>query len=413
VAVQGAGPRWWRRGRDAALARARASAGAAAAAFVALDDLQRRTALQVDAVTALDRGPAGGHLRSGWTRVQHEADLAAQAYLRVPEQWDVEADLHEADAELADRAFVDIERMLRRVLGQVQAFAGQAAGDFARVEQAMARLDASTRDADAAIAAAREAISRAEHDEGHPHEAIEALHRAEQARSVLADGAAVHGLAAAVAAADTALTEARQARERAETLPAQRAELRRALTAARTRLDAVTTRRQRLTETLSALRRGFVASAYADVETKPADADRDLAIARDRLASAERHSADRDLPRARDAITQTRRALDAASTAVDAVTGRLTVLEELRRDPAAAVERTRFEIREAQRLFVFLGDRADPWFATRLDSLVNRLVLAEQALAAPHPDYWRLDQDLARIRAETSEVVQRLRASVA
>jgi hypothetical protein len=82
---------------------------------------------------------------------------------------------------------------------------------------------------------------------------------------------------------------------------------------------------------------------------------------------------------------------------------------ELARDPLAPVRQTRFAVREAQRLFVFMGTRADPWYATQLDSLVRRVDAAEQALAAPRADYWRLDRDLARIRDETAEVVRRLR----
>ena len=58
---------------------------------------------------------------------------------------------------------------------------------------------------------------------------------------------------------------------------------------------------------------------------------------------------------------------------------------------------------------VFLGDRADQRYATQLDSLVRRVSTAEEGFATAHPDFWRLDRDLARIRDETADVVRRLR----
>jgi len=212
-----------------------------------------------------------------------------------------------------------------------------------------------------------------------------------------------------VAAADTVLAEAARAGELAGTLAAQRDDVRRALTAARTRLEGVTNRRERLAETLSALRRQFLASCYADVEDRPAAADRELATAKARLATATRHADEQHWPRARAALAEARHALDAAATAVDAVTQRHGRLQELAREPQEPVRRTRFAVREAQRLFVFLGTRADQRYATQLDSLVRRVEAAGQALDAPRPDYWRLDLDLARIRDETAEVVRRLR----
>jgi hypothetical protein len=409
VTAQGAGTRWWRRGRDEALARARAAAASAATAFVELDALQRRTTLQVEAYVALERGRAGDRMNSTWTDLHRTADEAAAAYLRVPERHDVEADLTEQDARLAQAAFGHAEATLRRALTAVRDFATRSEVQFATVEQALGRLGATGQDADAAIAAARDAIARAERAGTPAHEAIEALGAAERARTVLSEGPAVHGLRAAVAAAETVLSEAAHARTLAESLPAQRDDVRRALTAARTRQQAVATRRERLAETLSELRRSFVTASYADVEGNPAAADRDLATAQDRLAVAERHLAAHHLPHARAEIAAARQALDAAGRTVDAVTQRHTALLELKRDPQATVQRTRFEVREAQRLFVFLGDRADQRYATQLDSLVRRVKAAEDGFTATHPDYWRLNLDLSRIRDETAEVVRRLR----
>lgn len=409
MTAHGAGTRWWRRGRDEALARARAAAATAATKFVDLDTRLRATTLQVESYAALERGPAGTAASTEWDAIHRTADDAVAAYLRVPEQYDVDTDLTEPDARSAEAAFRRAEHLLRQSLGQVAAFQERNAGRFATVEQALARLGGTGRDADAALAAARAAIAAAERSGTPAHDAAEALAEAERARAVLVEGAAVHGLRASVAAADTVLAAALRARTLAETLDQQRDEVSRALASARTRMEAVRTRRERLAETLSALRRNFVTASYADVEGAPATADAALATAKEHLAEAERQLVRRNLPPARAAIAVARQALDTAGGAVDAVTQRHEYLRELKRDPQAVVQRTKFVVREAQKLFVFLGDRADPRYATQLDSLVRRVSTAEEGFAAAHPDLWRLDRDLARIRDETADVVRRLR----
>jgi hypothetical protein len=409
LTAQGAGTRWWRRGRDEALLRARDAAATAATAFVDLDAVQRSTALQVDAYAALERGPASAVLASEWAQVHHEADGAAAGYLRVTEQYDVETDLTERTAREAEAALRRSEHTMKQALTAVTSFTDRHRNRFATVEGALARLSAAGRDADAAIAAAHAAVARADQAGMPAHEAAAALAEAERARAVLAEGAAAHGLRAAVEAADTVLAAAARARMLADTIQQQRDEVSRALATARTRYDAVAHRRERLDETLSALRRMFVSSSYADVEGRPVEADAGLATARQQLAEAERQLVRRNLPAARAAVATARDALDAAGSAVDAVTQRHNLLQELKRDPQSAVRRTRFELREAQKLFVFMGDKVDQRYATQLDSLVRRVSTAEEAFSAPRPDLWRLDRDLARIRAETADVVRRLR----
>jgi hypothetical protein len=269
VTAHGAGTRWWRRGRDEALARARAAAASAATAFVDLDSRQRATTLQVESYGALERGPNGTALATEWDAIRRTADDAAASYLRVPEQYDVDADLTEPDARSAEAALRRAEHFLRQALAQTTAFTERNQGRFATVEQALSRLAGAGRDAEAAVAAARTAIAAAEQAGTPAHDAVEALAEAEQARAVLGQGAAVHGLRAAVQAADTVLAAAFRARTLAETLDAQRDEVSRALASARTRMEAVGTRRERLADTLSALRRDFVTSSYADVEGHP------------------------------------------------------------------------------------------------------------------------------------------------
>ncbi len=411
MTAQGAGTRWWRRGRDEALLRARDAAAGAATAFVELDSLQRATALRVDAFSALERGPASAVLASEWAAAHADADGAAAGYLRVTEQFDVETDLTERAAREAEAALRRAEHVMRQAHAGITAFTERHRARFATVEGALARLSTAGRDADAAIEAAHAAVARADRAGTPAHEAVAALAEAERARAVLAEGAAAHGLRAAVEAADTVLAAAARARMLADTIQEQRDEVSRALASAQTRYEAVANRRQRLDETLSMLRRTFVASSYADVEGGPVEADAGLATARLQLAEAERQLVRRNLPAARSAVATARDALDAAGNAVDAVTERHNLLQDLKRHPEEAVRRARFEVREAQKLFVFMGARADQRYATQLDSLVRRVSTAEEGFMAPRPDLWRLDRDLARIRDETADVVRRLRGS--
>ena len=236
MTAQGAGTRWWRRGRDEALLRARDAAATAATAFVELDALQRATALQVDAFSALERGPASAVLAREWASAHAGADSAAAGYLRVTEQFDVENDLTERTSREAEAALRRAEHVMRQALAGVTAFTERHRSRFATVEGALARLAVAGRDAEAAIAAAHAAVARADQAGNPAHEAVAALAEAERARAVLAEGAAAHGLRAAVEAADTVLAAAARARMLADTIQEQRDEVSRALASARTRL---------------------------------------------------------------------------------------------------------------------------------------------------------------------------------
>jgi hypothetical protein len=91
-----------------------------------------------------------------------------------------------------------------------------------------------------------------------------------------------------------------------------------------------------------------------------------------------------------------------------AVADRLATLEELAADPQAPIRRTRSTVRDAQLYFQQKGAVARAEDGAILDTLAGRIDEAARTLNAPHPDYWRFFQDLARIRDETAAVVRRL-----
>lgn len=88
---------------------------------------------------------------------------------------------------------------------------------------------------------------------------------------------------------------------------------------------------------------------------------------------------------------------------------RLRDLDDVARDPDAEIERTRFALRDAQRLAVGGRAAAEEKYARSLDALVFRLEAVGGQLDAPHPDWWRFLTETRTIRAEVGRVVQQIR----
>jgi hypothetical protein len=191
---------------------------------------------------------------------------------------------------------------------------------------------------------------------------------------------------------------------------AEREELRRALNSVRTRAEVVEHRMGRLPEAMSTLRRRFVLAAFQDIEPMQPRATRQLRTARELLAIAERHAEAGSWQLVRTAIANTRQALEEATAAIAAVTGRLAVLEELAADPKAPVEQARFAVRDAQRLFQMLMPGVPAEHGQRLDALAGRVEAIARALAVPRPNYWELHNELGEVRDRTRETIVAMRA---
>jgi hypothetical protein len=191
---------------------------------------------------------------------------------------------------------------------------------------------------------------------------------------------------------------------------AEREELRRALSAVRTRADVVEHRLGKLPEALSTLRRRFVLATFQDVEPMQARADRQYRAAREMLTIAERHAETGSAQTVRTAIADTRQALEEATAAIAAITGRLALLEELAEDPKGPVEQARFAVRDAQRLFQMLSPGVPAEHGHRLDGLAGRVEAVAKAIAAPRPNYWELHNELTEVRDQTRETIVAMRA---
>ncbi len=80
-----------------------------------------------------------------------------------------------------------------------------------------------------------------------------------------------------------------------------------------------------------------------------------------------------------------------------------------RQDPQQEIERTRFAIRDAQRLAMAGRNTPDPRHARPLDDAVARLDRAITTLEGRHPDYWHFLTETEAIRQAVARVVNLIR----
>jgi hypothetical protein len=79
------------------------------------------------------------------------------------------------------------------------------------------------------------------------------------------------------------------------------------------------------------------------------------------------------------------------------------------KDPQQEIERTRFAIRDAQRLAMAGRNTPDPRHARPLDDAVGRLERAVAGLENRHPDYWHFLMETEAVRNTAARVVEQIR----
>lgn len=79
------------------------------------------------------------------------------------------------------------------------------------------------------------------------------------------------------------------------------------------------------------------------------------------------------------------------------------------KDPQQEIDRTRFAIRDAQRLAMAGRNTPDPRHARPLDDSVARLERAVASLEGRHPDYWHFLTETEAVRATAARVVSQIR----
>jgi hypothetical protein len=192
---------------------------------------------------------------------------------------------------------------------------------------------------------------------------------------------------------------------------AEQEELRRAMSSVRTRIDVVEHHLTKLDDALSTMRRRFVHGTFRDIEPMQPRAARQFRTAKEMFSIAERRAASGDWSLVRTAIADTRRSLEEVTAAVAEVTGRLATLEKLAEDPKGPVDRAKFVVRDAQRLFQMLSPGVPAEFGRRLDDLGRRAEAAARAAAVPRPNYWELHNEVTAIKDETQATIVAMRAA--
>ncbi|MGW5418975.1 hypothetical protein [Streptomyces sp. NPDC003943] len=408
----GGGGRRWFGGRDEGRrAAAQAAKDAAAAAFYELDTAQRGLRISIETITAVDDSAEARRAIEGFAALGRRIDEVSGAYITAVDSHDLDRD--ELDAAAAGRARTDMEKArdeLVRVKGELDRFEqglapllGRAETQLARLAPAVERARQALRNASGALDAVREGGFRAD-------DLAVRLARLGPELTRLNEGAGRHGVAETLARADQVLREAEAVRAEVERVPERAAEIDKRLVSLRTRAQALATRAAGVEPVLSELRRRFSAACWQDLQHVPEQAGTAARQAEERLAEAAKARDEQRWPDATSLLSTVRALLNTADEGVAAAGERLRRLNAVAKDPHEEIDRTRFAVRDAQRLAMSGRTTPDPRHAGPLDEAVARIDRAVGMLdTGRHPDYWAFLTELEAIRATAAVVVERIR----
>ncbi|MCP9960878.1 hypothetical protein LUX05_04860 [Streptomyces somaliensis] len=407
----GGARRWFGGGRaEDRRADAQAAKDEAVAAFYELDTAQRGLRISVETIAALDGSPAADRAVEEFAALGRRVDEASGVYIEAVDGYDLDrADL---DAATAARARTDLARArdgLLRVRGELERFEERIAPLLAAAETRLARLAPAVERARAALLAASGALDAVRGSGLRADEQAARLAALAPELTRLNEGAGRHGVAGTLQRADRVLREAEAVRAEAERLPERAAETDRRLVSLRTRAQALANRAASVEPVLSELRRRFSAACWQDLQPVPARAAESVRRAEERLTEAGRARDEQRWADATALLGTVRALLNTADEAVSAAGERLRRLDAVSGDPRREIERTRFAIRDAQRLAMEGRHTPDPRHAGPLDEAVARLDRAIGGLEGRHPDYWRFLTETEAVRAAVARVVELIR----
>jgi chromosome segregation ATPase len=225
----------------------------------------------------------------------------------------------------------------------------------------------------------------------------------------LNQGAGQHGVPQTLDRAERVTREAETVRTEAERLPERAAETDHRLVSLRTRAEALTTRTEQVEPVLSELRRRFTAACWQDLQHVPDQAVETVRQAEEKLREARAARDEQRWPDATALLSTVRALLNATDEAVSAAGDRLRQLNAVQKDPQEEIERTRFAVRDAQRLAMAGRTTPDPRHARPLDDAVARLDRAVGTLEGRHPDYWHFLTETEAVRRSVAHVVSLIR----
>ncbi|GAA2802719.1 membrane protein [Streptomyces showdoensis] len=411
-AFAGGGTRRWFGGRDESRrAEAQAAKDAAAAAFYELDTAQRGLRISIETITAADDSAEAARAVEGFAALGRRIDEVSHVYISAVDAHDLDGDL--LDAAAAGRAKSELERArdeLVRVKGELDRFEQGLAPLLGRAETQLARLAPAVERARQALRAAGEALDGTRERGFRADDLARRLALLGPELTRLNEGAGRHGVAETLQRADRVLREAEAVRAEAARVPERAAEIDKRLVSLRTRAQALATRAEGVEPVLSELRRRFSAACWQDLQHVPEQAAGAARQAEERLAEAAKARDEQRWPDATSLLATARALLDSAGEGVAAAGDRLSRLNAVAKDPQAEIDRTRFAVRDAQRLAMAGRSTPEPRHARPLDEAVARIDRAVGTLeGGRHPDYWAFLTELEAIRASAGRVVEQIR----
>ncbi|GAA2556471.1 hypothetical protein GCM10010423_67460 [Streptomyces levis] len=411
AAFAGGGTRRWFGGRaDNQRAEAQAAKDAAAAAFYELDTAQRDLRISIETITAVDDSPAARRAVGDFDALGRRIDEASHRYIDAVDAHDLDRDDLEASA--ASRARSELtaaKEELGRVKQELDRFADGLGPLLGKAETQLARLAPAVERARQALLAASNALDSVRATGLKADDLAARLAALSPELTKLNQGAGQHGVPQTLERAERVTREAEAVRVEAERLPERAAEIDHRLVSLRTRAQALTTRSEQVDPILSELRRRFTAACWQDLQSVPDTAAENVRRAETKLAEARTARDEQRWADATALLSTVRALLNTTDEAVSAAGDRLHRLNAVQKDPQQEIERTRFAIRDAQRLAMAGRNTPEPRHARPLDDAVARLERAVATLEGRHPDYWHFLMETEAVRRSVAHVVALIR----
>ncbi|WP_250287328.1 hypothetical protein [Streptomyces atroolivaceus] len=410
-AFAGGGTRRWFGGRgENQRADAQAAKDAAAAAFYELDTAQRDLRISIETITAVDSSPRARKVAEDFAALGRRIDEVSHEYITAVDAHDLDRDDLEPSAAAGARTqLTRAKDELVRVKGELDRFAQGLGTLLSSAETQLARLAPAVERARQTLLAASNALDAVRASGLRADDLAARLASLAPELTKLNQGAGQHGVAETLQRADRVLRDAEAVRAEADQLPERAAEIDRRLVTLRTRAQALTTRAGQVEPVLSELRRRFSAACWQDLQPVPEQAAVNVRQAEAKLAEAAEARSEQRWADATSRLSTVRALLNTTDEAVSAAGDRLQRLDAVAKNPQAEIERTRFAIRDAQRLAMAGRHTPDPRHARPLDDAVARLDRAIAGLDERHPDYWHFLTETEAVRRTANRVVSAIR----